>query len=106
MKRKKDILDMLPLEAIKKVDDIGYGFLAEHGYDVKGVTDSRKKRRKLKAELRANSQTLRYSVIYGKDNESAVLFFILENAKGEIVARSKSMKFVFKREERDGEKKG
>ena len=102
MKNKKDFFDILPPEAIKAVDAHGYGFLAEHGYNVEGASDSRKARRRLKAELRANSQTLVYSTVAGKNKGTIILFFSLKATSGEMVARSKGIKLVFQQEERDG----
>lgn len=92
----RDILDMLTTEQAAAIDSHGYAFLAEHGYNVTGVEQSAKKRRKLKAALRANSQTLEYSLVDGKETGVMFLFFSLIGADGELIARSKGIKFVFK----------
>lgn len=95
-RKERGILDMLTTEQAAVIDSHGYAFLAEQGYNVVGVEQSAKKRRKLKAALRANSQTLEYSFVDGKENGVMFLFFSLIGAGGELIARSKGIKFVFK----------
>lgn len=43
MVKKIDIFDLLPEEANRQVDEIGYGFLKENGYDVEGAVESKEK---------------------------------------------------------------
>ena len=95
-RKERGILDMLTTEQAAVIDSHGYAFLAEQGYNVTGVEQSAKKRRKLKAALRANSQTLEYSLVDGKETGVMFLFFSLIGADGEFIARSKGIKFVFR----------
>ena len=96
-KRKEpSFIDMLTPEQQAAVDKLGYEFLAEYGYNVDGAERSAKKRRKLKAALRANSQALAHSMIERKEERAIVLFFSLLDADGEVIARSKGIKFIFK----------
>ncbi len=101
-RKERDILDMLTPDQQAAVDKHGYEFLAEHGYNVIGVEQSAKKRRKLKAALRANSQALVYSMIERKEERAMVLVFSLIGADGEVIARSKGIKMVFKKGDDDG----
>ena len=99
-------IDMLTPEQQAAVDKLGYEFLAEHGYNVDGVERSAKKRRKLKAALRANSQALVYSTFESKEDRTILLFFSLKGADGEFIARSKCIKFIFKGGEGDDDQAG
>ena len=95
-RKERGILDVLTPEQQAVVDKLGYEFLAEHGYNVDGVEQSAKKRRKLKAALRANSQALVYSTFESKEERAILLFFSLKGADGETIARSSAIKFIFK----------
>lgn len=101
-RKERGILDMLTTEQAAVIDSHGYAFLAEHGYNVTGVEQSAKKRRKLKAALRANSQALSYSLIDGKEKGVVFLLFYLTGTDGETVAHSKGIKLIFKGGEGDG----
>ena len=94
--KERDVLDMLTPEQVAVIDSHGYSFLAEHGYNVKGVERSAKKRRKLKAALRAKSQTLEYALYNGAVQGVMTLIFYLKGADGEVLGRSSGIKLVFK----------
>ena len=91
------VLDMLPAEAMPSIDELGYGFLAEHGYDTAGATESGKKRRKLKSALRANGEELLYRGAYDKETGAVLVWFELYRGK-ERISESRGIKFLPKRE--------
>lgn len=92
-KRKVDIFDLLPPEAIKAVDKLGYKFLTQRGYDAKGAIGSSKKRAELKKALKANGEELRY--VGGVNNEDKTILIFFEILKsGERIATSQGLKFV------------
>lgn len=90
--------EALPPEGQELVDRCGYEFLASHGYNVTGCEKSGKKRRKLKAALRADKMQFFYNVI--EEEGAVVLFFALKDNEGNLIGKSKGLRFkVF-----DGEK--
>lgn len=92
-KRKIDILDILPPEAIKAVDELGYKFLASRDYDVEGAIESKEKRKELKKALEANGETLRYVGGVDKENKTILVFYeIIKD--GKRIATSEGLKFI------------
>lgn len=92
-KRKMDILDILPPEAIKAVDELGYKFLSSRGYDAEGAMESKEKRKEIKKALKANGETLQYVGCIDKENKIILVFYeIIKD--GKRIATSEGLKFV------------
>ncbi len=92
-KRKMDILDVLPPEAIKAVDELGYKFLASRGYDTEGAIESKEKRKELKEALKTNGEVLQYVGGFNKEDKTILVFFeILKD--GKRIATSEGIKFI------------
>lgn len=105
MKKKRiDVLDLLPPEAAPQIDEVGFGFLKEHGYDTEGATASEEKREELKRALKANGEELRYFGAIDKDTRAILVWFELHRGK-QKVATSSGIKFLPKPSEggEDGE---
>ena len=60
-KKEVDIFDILPPEAFAAIDELGYNFLKEQGYDTEGAADSEEKRKEIKNE------TVIVSIVYRKN---------------------------------------
>lgn len=102
MKGKKiDVLDILPEEAIKKVDELGYKFLSEQGYNTKYAEKSEKERTKIIRKLEREGKELVYSGAVDGATGSILVWFELRK-EGKVVARSEGIKFI-QRGESDGE---
>ena len=104
MKKKKiDIMDILPPEAVEKIDELGYTFLAENGYDTKNASKSAEKRKEIKSEMKKKGEELRY---FGAvDNEKKQMIFWYELYRnGEKVCKSRGLKMV-REEGKNGEQK-
>ncbi len=92
-KRELDNFDRLPEEAIKKIDDLGYNFLSEQGFDTKGAAESNSKRAKIKKELKKQGKELFYRS--AADKETKAILFWFELCKGkETIATSQGIKFL------------
>ena len=92
-KREITIFDLLPPEAFIQIDELGYNFLAERGYNTEGAMDSNEKRKELKAELKKNGEELRYSGAFDKETKAILVWFeIYKN--NEKVATSQGLKFL------------
>lgn len=92
-KKEIDIFDLLPEEAIKKVDEIGYTFLSEQGFDTKGAAESNSKRAKLKKELKKQGKELFYRSAVDKETKAILIWFELCKG-GETIATSQGIKFL------------
>ena len=92
-KREIDIFDLLPEEAIKKVDEIGYQFLSEQGFDTKGAAESDSKRAKIKKELKKQGKELFYRGAVDKETKAILVWFELYKGK-EKIATSQGIKFL------------
>jgi hypothetical protein len=93
MAKEIDILDILPAEAIQKVDALGYSFLQERGYDADGAVNDVRKRSKLKKALKRNNEELRYTgAIDSQQGAILVWFELFKN--NELLAKSKGIKFI------------
>ena len=55
-------MDILPEEAIAKVDELGYSFLQTMGYDTEGAIESKEKRSELKKTMKKNGDELSISL--------------------------------------------
>lgn len=92
-KREITIFDLLPPEAFIQIDELGYNFLAERGYNTEGAMDSNEKRKELKADLKKNGEELRYSGAFDKETKAILVWFeIYKN--NEKVATSQGLKFL------------
>ena len=93
MGRRIDILDLLPEEAIKAIDELGYKFLASRGYDTEGAIESKEVRNKLKEELKANGEKLQYVGGINKENKTILVFFEIIK-EGKRIATSEGIKLI------------
>lgn len=91
--RKIDIFDFLPKEAMKAIDELGYNFLAERGYDTTRATESKTQRTKLKKALRVNGEELRYAGAVDNETKAILVWFELWKGK-ERIATSQGIKFL------------
>ena len=106
MKKKEiSILDILPAESIKQVDELGYNFLKERGYNVEGAQESEEKRLQIKKEMDKRGEVLLHSGVIDKDTKAILLWFEIHNKKGEKLATSSGIKFVPNKVEGEDEKK-
>lgn len=105
MKKKViDVFDILPSEAFEQIDQLGYRFLKEQGYDVEGATESEARRKELKKELSSNGEELLYSGAFDKETGAVLVWFELHRNKKKA-AISQGLKFLPKptEGENDGE---
>ncbi len=91
-KKKIDILDMLPSEAIVAVDKLGYDFLSSQGYDVVGAVDSVDKRKKIKEKLKAEGKELTYRGAIDSVTQAILVWYELTSKDN--VVRSNGIKFL------------
>ena len=101
-KKKIEIWDLLTEEANKQIDELGYAFLAEHGYDVSEANVSKAKRHDINEALKANGEELRHGVLVDTDTNKILFWFELHR-NGEMVARSRAIQFVTVKGDADGE---
>lgn len=92
-KRTIDIFDLLPPEAFVQIDELGYNFLKEHGYNTEGAIDSGEKRKDLKSELKARDEELRYFGTFDKKTKAILVWFELYK-RNEKVSTSQGLKFL------------
>ncbi len=92
-KKEIDIFDLLPEEAIKKVDEIGYNFLSEQGFDTTGAAESNSKRTKIKKELKKQGKELFYKGAVDKETKAILIWFELYKGE-EKIATSQGVKFL------------
>ena len=97
MGRKIDILDVLPQEAIQKVDELGYDLLRQRGYEVKGAIVSPEKQKEIKAKMKENGDQLIYYGMIDKDTKAILIWFEIHHNK-EKVLTSRGLKFLPKNE--------
>ena len=102
-KKVVDIFDLLPPEAFAGIDNLGYSFLKEHGYDVEGAAESEEKRKEIKKALKENGEELFYFGAFDKDTRAILVWYELYREK-ERVAISSGLKFLPKPSE--GEENG
>lgn len=103
MKKEIDIFDLLPPEANKAIDELGYSFLNSQGYNVTGATKSYKRRARLKDALKKRGQELRYRSAIDKEQKSILVWFELYRS-GKRIAVSQGIK-ILQREEKNGERR-
>lgn len=104
MSKKIDILDLLPPEAFKAVDKLGYELLAEYGYDVEGAEGSAAKQDKLRQALRKNGEELRYSGAID-DKTGAILVWYEIYKNGRRATTGRGIKFLSAKEKSNGKKR-
>lgn len=90
-----DIFDILGEEATQQINELGFSFLAEQGYDVAGAVESYDRAREIRHIIKARGQELRYRVLANAENGAVLFWYELYEGK-DIVARSKGLKFVGK----------
>lgn len=93
MKKEIDILDILPPEAIKQVDEVGYSLLRERGYNIEGAIDSPEKQKEIKLEMKKNKDELIYYGFVDKDTKAILVWFEIHHNK-EKVLTSRGLKFL------------
>lgn len=91
--REIDIFDLLPEDANKQIDELGYNFLSEQGYDTRNAIESNSKRTKLKKELKKQGRELLYQSAINKETKAILFWFELREGD-KIIATSKGLKFV------------
>ena len=92
-KRELDVFDLLPSEAFRSIDELGFSFLSERGYDTTDAIESEEKRMELKTALEANGEELRYFGAF--DNETGAILVWYELYRGEErLAVSRGLKFL------------
>lgn len=92
-KKVVDIFDLLPPEAFAGIDNLGYSFLKEHGYDVEGAAESEEKRKEIKKALKENGEELRYFGAFDRDTGAILIWY--ELYKGDLkIASSQGLKFL------------
>ena len=96
--RKVDIFDLLPEEAMKAIDELGYNFLAEMGYDTTRAIESKTQRTKLKKEMRVKGEELRYAGAVDHETKAILVWFELWKGKDRI-ATSRGIKLLPKASE-------
>ena len=104
MAKKIDVFDLLPQEAIEKIDDMGYEFLKENGYNVDGAKDSPAKQKEIKANLKKDGKSLIYFSMIDKETKAILFWFELCKGK-KTLATSKGIKFLPREEEENGQGK-
>lgn len=92
-KKRVDIMDILPEEAIAKVDELGYSFLQTMGYDTEGAIESKEKRSELKKTMKKNGDELLYAGAVDKNQEAILIWYELWN-NGKRKAVSQGLKLV------------
>ena len=97
MKKEIDIFDLLPPEAAKPIDELGYSFLKSQGYDVSGVKKSYKRRSRLRQAMKKRGEELGYRAAIDEETRGILIWFELYRG-GERVAVSQGIKFLPKRE--------
>ncbi len=96
MKKTIDILDVLPEEAVKQVDELGYDLLRQKGYKVDGI-ELPERQKEIKAEMKKNGDELIYFGMVDKDTKAILIWFEIHHNK-EKVLTSRGLKFLPKNE--------
>lgn len=94
-KKKVDVLDILPPEAMAAADKQAYAFLCEHGYDAEGAEGDEGKRKALMAELSRRGECIKYSGMFDPEAGKILVWFHLWRGKKRI-ARSKGYTFILR----------
>ena len=97
MKKKIDILDFLPQEAIARVDEVGYSFLRDMGYETEGAVERKSVRDKIARRMKRRCETLVIHKYINRDDASVLVWFELIR-RGKSAAVSGGVKFVPKTE--------
>jgi len=92
-KRKVEIWDLLPLEANRAIDELGYSLLLKHGYDVADADASKAKRHDLKEEMKARGEELCHATLVDPKTGKILFWFELVRG-GELLERTKALQFV------------
>ena len=92
-KRKIDILDFLPEEAMKVFDELGYAFLQENGYDTKGAEKSEKRRYEIAKQLKKEEIEFCYNGAIDKETQNILVWYTLKFKDG-TVKKSKFLKLI------------
>lgn len=93
MVKKIDIFDLLPQEAIERIDDIGYELLKENGYETEGAKTSKQIQYELKKALARDGRQLIYFSMIEKETGNIIFWFELRKGN-DVIARSKVLKFL------------
>lgn len=100
-KKEVDIFDILPPEALAAIDELGYNFLKEQGYDTEGAADSEEKRKEIKKALAKDGKNLFYRGAVDPETKAILVWYEIE-VKGKCVAKSMGIKFLPKPKEEGG----
>ena len=97
-KRKIDVFDLLPPEAGERIDELGYKFLSNQGYDTEGAVASKEKRNEIKKIMKERGEELRYFGMVDKTTKAILVWFELYRGK-ERIGVSSGIKFLPRTEE-------
>ena len=89
----KEIFDILPQECMVKIDELGYGFLADNGYKTDKCIKFEKRRKQLANAMKRHSEELVYKTAIDSESGRILLWFELIRA-GKKVATSRGICFV------------
>ena len=92
-----DVFDLLGAEAVPAIDELGYSFLAQQGYEVQKARKYLDERERLRKRLRKDRAELRHYAKIDRE-DGAILFWYAFFKKGKQVAVSKAIKFMRKEE--------
>ena len=102
-KKQIDIFDILTPEANRAVDELGYSFLQENGYDTTEAINSPSKREEIKKAMEANGDELHYHSAINSDTKAILVWFEIHR-EGKQIARSRGLKFVQKGDDNNGKR--
>ena len=92
-----DLVKTAGADAVKTVDDLGWQFLADHGYDIRGFDGDEEQateaHKRVSAALFRNGENLRYGGAVDNDNGHIAVWFSLWRGD-DMVARSRVLKLV------------
>lgn len=99
--RTVDIFDLLPAEAHKRIDELGYKLLADNGYNVAGAAEDEVIRKAISEEMVKRDEYLTYVSAIDSDNGNILIWFKLFR-NTELIAESQGIKFIQSEGDNDG----
>ena len=92
-----DLVKAAGADAVKKVDNLGWRFLADRGYDISGVDGDEEQaaeaRKRVAADLYANGEELCHGGAVDNENGHIAVWFSLWRGE-EMIARSQVLQLV------------
>ena len=77
-KKEVDIFDILPPEAFAAIDELGYNFLKEQGYDTEGTAAYEGKRKEIKKALAKDGKNLFYRGAVDPEPKAILVWYEIE----------------------------